>query len=559
MKLFKVIILFCICFNLFSCSKDIKIGESLKYAEYLMQQRPDSALLILKELNPEVISSKRCLAKYSLLLSQAKDKNYIDEVSDSLISIAVSYYDKTDEYYNIFRSYYYLGRVQYNSGNMAKALLSYSLAEQFVDKIDDYYAVGLLYAQMGIIYKRVYDFDRSLDAFLKSYFFYNKSNKEILQMYSLINIGQVYYDMKNYHEAERYIEKAMFMAENNNEYAIVKSCVKNLLPLYEDQGKILSMKKLISKIDESRSEDLIILQSKAYVSLFEDELQSKKYIARAWNYAKTTSDTLILYNKEYKIYKEIGDNYNALLSLEKLFRKQDQIIRHQLQQPLYVIQKDYFQSQSDYNELKLEHNKKILIFVACFSILLLILLYVYIKYKIILKNKQINDYIEKVYNLENVLLVKNNDCKEKNDEILSMHVHINNLFIKQFNLIDKLCITYYETHGINRDKEAIYLQVKKEIDMLRDSKSYYMQIENIVNQYKYNVIKLIRIDFPSTKESDIRLLCFMYAGFSAKAISVFTDDSVGNIYMKKSRLKSKILNSNSLNKDMFISLLSYQE
>lgn len=41
-------------------------------------------------------------------------------------------------------------------------------------------------------------------------------------------------------------------------------------------------------------------------------------------------------------------------------------------------------------------------------------------------------------------------------------------------------------------------------------------------------------------EMDYRLLCYLFAGFSAKAISVFTGDSTANIYMKKGRIKGKI-------------------
>ena len=65
-------------------------------------------------------------------------------------------------------------------------------------------------------------------------------------------------------------------------------------------------------------------------------------------------------------------------------------------------------------------------------------------------------------------------------------------------------------------------------------------------------MQVTRDTLPQLSEMDFRLLCFIYSGFSAKAISVFTGDSVGNIYMKKSRLKTRIMQSESPNKEFIL-------
>jgi hypothetical protein len=54
---------------------------------------------------------------------------------------------------------------------------------------------------------------------------------------------------------------------------------------------------------------------------------------------------------------------------------------------------------------------------------------------------------------------------------------------------------------------------------------------------------------------DFRLVCYCIAGFSAKAISVFTGNSTGNIYMKKSRLKAKINASDIAQKEIITKAL----
>ena len=156
--------------------------------------------------------------------------------------------------------------------------------------------------------------------------------------------------------------------------------------------------------------------------------------------------------------------------------------------------------------------------------------------------------MDEIHDLENSLFVKETTVNNMTEQI-------KNLFTQQFTLIDKLSNTYYETHGAQKDKEAIYLQVKKEIGKLQSNKKSIQQLEDIVNQYKDNVMQIIRSEMQTFSDMDLRLLCFLYAGFSAKAISVFTNDSIGNIYMRKSRLKTKISQSNAKDKELLLHYL----
>ena len=65
----------------------------LHEAERLMQEHPDSALTILDSITPEELFSDRVRADYALRLTQARDKNFMFETNDSLISTAVTYFD----------------------------------------------------------------------------------------------------------------------------------------------------------------------------------------------------------------------------------------------------------------------------------------------------------------------------------------------------------------------------------------------------------------------------------------------------------------------------------
>ena len=64
----------------------------LDLAESLLEQRPDSSLVILQSIRRNELFTEEQQAHYALLKSAAYDKNYIDVASDSLTHTAVDYY-----------------------------------------------------------------------------------------------------------------------------------------------------------------------------------------------------------------------------------------------------------------------------------------------------------------------------------------------------------------------------------------------------------------------------------------------------------------------------------
>ena len=90
MKNISLFLAILLCLQLGSCRQSTDTASVLVEAETLMDERPDSALTLLKSIpSPEQLTGL-AQARYSLLYSQALDKNYIDTANDSLIQIAVN-------------------------------------------------------------------------------------------------------------------------------------------------------------------------------------------------------------------------------------------------------------------------------------------------------------------------------------------------------------------------------------------------------------------------------------------------------------------------------------
>lgn len=114
-------------FSLYGCNVEMsqKVNETLYQAENCMEEFPDSALSLLQHIShPEDLKGK-AQADYALFYSQACDKNRISITNDSLIRIAVRYYEDKDEDLNAAKSYFYLGCVYRNANQDAMAIEAY--------------------------------------------------------------------------------------------------------------------------------------------------------------------------------------------------------------------------------------------------------------------------------------------------------------------------------------------------------------------------------------------------------------------------------------------------
>lgn len=143
-------ILFAFCF--FSCQRHSDNWEKICDIENYIEARPDSALTVLETIDVEKLSSDEERAKYSLYMSMALDKNYIDKTDFEVLQPAIDYYEDHGSATDKLRTFYYQGRVYYNRGEIEDAMecliKSINLGETSSDlrtKARNYTVQGTLY------------------------------------------------------------------------------------------------------------------------------------------------------------------------------------------------------------------------------------------------------------------------------------------------------------------------------------------------------------------------------------------------------------------------------
>ena len=134
------------------------------------------------------------------------------------------------------------------------------------------------------------------------------------------------------------------------------------------------------------------------------------------------------------------------------------------------------------------------------SLLILIICFIIISFKRKIENKnhEIERYIDQVAGLKNDIdkrvaeaAVMISDIDRKDSDIRSMEESIAELFSKQYKFLDKMCSVYYETHGCGKDKDAIYKQVKIEIERFSTDKRFLRELEGILNLHLLLSCKLL--------------------------------------------------------------------
>ena len=545
----KLIVILILTLTAISCGKIKDAHNTLNDIETFINERPDSALTILDSFDTSLLENKSVWAHHSLLHAQAKDKCYIDETNDSLMTQVVNYYEGKRDKEKLFKAYYYLGRIQYNAGNYTESMLSYTKAEQLIDKVNDDFFKGLLYAQLGMLHQKYYDYQKSMQAYETAYGYYRLANRITHQYYIQLNIGLLCQETKDYSTSEELLTEVMHWAYENKYFHLCQEALEFLITMYDETKQYDKSSGLInSKYSQECSTSLPLIQTKAYEKARLKDSYSLEIINKADLLLEYTADSISNYYYRYQILKHLGQYADALSNYEQMIHLQDKSTLSALQHPLLTTKNSFLEVENKYMQLKVRMHKTQKYFAILILCAVVCYITIYFRSKIKEKNTEMLGYIEVATDLEKTLMEKYQEIENISNklgiidsELKTSEGYISEIFYKQYELLNKLTSTYYETHVCNKDMEAIYKQVSLEIERLSSDKKSIHQLENFVNRYKGNIMTTIRTHLPGLNDMDYRLLCYLCAGFSAKAISIFTGDSTNNIYVKKSRIKDIIV------------------
>lgn len=546
----KIILKILIIFSFTGCYNREQ-NSLLNEAEALLQNKPDSALSILQQFTPGSQQAEQ--AKYALLYSAALDQNHIKTTSDSLIRKAWNYYKyHPKDLRNQCTTLYYWGRIKLRANDKAGALRLFLEIEKKLKDTNEPYYKGLLYSQIGEVYYAQMNYNRAYHYFRESRNNFRQSENLREEAEATLDMAAATYHSKDVEKAIRLYSSALDLADEQRSDKLAKSSLTNLASLYVISGKKQIPHDLLLRIELSARKDTLY----GYHTLVDVQLL-KNHMDSARHYLKLaethTTDIRAMANLYYTAYRIEAQSKNFEKATENIHRYiylTDSLTRSNMQFSAGMVEREYFQEQSAFAEYRMKNRTILEISSIIIVILLSGIAWYIIRQRMRLQHERTDRYL---------LLVEeaNSEYKaltERMEGQRNTENHLKGLIASRFDIIDKLGKTYYERENTSSQQAAIFQEVKQIITDFSENGEMLQELELIVNTCHDNAMQKLRNDFPAMKETDIRLLCYIFVGFSPQVISLFMKDTVANVYARKSRLKSRIKSAETANKDLFLSL-----
>jgi len=157
-----------------------------------MPQHPDSALMLLEQIENKENLSRKDKAHYYLLLTEAQDKTFVKYETDSLITIATDYYEETDDLERKAKAWFYKGRINQNLNHPLKAQECLLNALQNEEQIEDHALLGRINNGIGMLYTQQDVYERALPYQQKAVMHFKAIADSIGQVYALRDLGRIY-------------------------------------------------------------------------------------------------------------------------------------------------------------------------------------------------------------------------------------------------------------------------------------------------------------------------------------------------------------------------------
>lgn len=542
-----------ICGLIISCV-DERASTAFDKAESYMEIYPDSALLLLNQIpHPERLHGKQ-QADYALLLTQARDKNYLDSLqSDSLIKIAVDYYRGSEDRVRAGKAFLYYGKVMALQGKGEMAMQAFLDAQNNFEKTKEYKMLALVQQYMGSLNDDREMYDLALDNYRKSIDYSMITGDTLKMVYSYRNIAWIY-EIKQNSDSAIWYAKAGISLLKQDSLAPVFSSLSHFLGEQAKRKRNYSeaITYFVRAIEHERIPALVC----SYNMSMGDACLQMGHLEEAEKIFKS-----ILLSKD--IYMQSG-GYNYLYQLEKqranyilalsYKEKSDSLLaisqKMDMQSEILNLQSKYETDKLMMENRLLTQEKKMHIYIwASISMLLIalgVLSYWGIRkqyrtiYKKRLKARMKREL--KTYQL-NELVIAQYICQIeelKQKEVLSVE-HTKERIGK---LNQKIQILLAENKEIreNSGVSAPYIlgQLKKGLllveNMTRQEKQSIFEYMDLLSG---NFVANLRKSY-NLNENNLILAVLIKLSFTTAELVIVFDCEENSIYRKKQRLKEKL-------------------
>ncbi len=576
--------------------------SELTQAESVMYEHPDSSLHILQEMQVPASSDKLQKATWALLLTQAKYKNYVEELADStLINIAYDYFMKQDNPRRKAMVLYYKGVLYGKADKMNEEQESYLKAIEEVKKTKDYQLAHLIYSNIGNIYLYNSLHEYALQMFKQSLHYARLSENKNYVCSAYYYLGKLYSVLFDFDNSIKYYKEAIQTADTLHNYNVLINGMNEIAGVYTETKdyqsalsyakKALRLKEIIELPTKKGLEQSFLVIGNIYRHI--NKIDSSYYYLNKALSATRIETICATYQALYYISRE-EKNYERMNQYcDSMMIYQDSIWKLNKSKEFMDMQEKYNQQKilNEKNQLQIENYsiiRNVLITLAVIFFMIAILIYIYQrklirKERIIQKNEeeiQLNtlkiqeneriisrnqsrmeelveqmdankDAQEQLEEQKNVLseIRCQNEALQQENKTLQQHIdkYASSLNEKAKEL-DKLVLLGQENQRLHDREKFLCNQLIKKTDILYrlKVKPQYMEdeqweeIKEMMNLLFDNYIVRLSTLVPSLTESDLQICCFIKLGITNSGIADLLAIAPTSVSKRKLRLKERI-------------------
>lgn len=499
------------------------VMSSLSQAEKIMESRPDSAMAILQHIpTPETLHGK-AQADYSLLMTQAMDKNYINFTSDSLIKFAVGYYGgHTEDLVAKGKSFYYYGRVMESLDKVEDAMTFYLKAKDVLQSSDQFKLLGLVTEKIGDLNRRQKLLDAALNDYKESFDFYASIPDSLCMLYAYRNLGRGFLYKNQIDSAYYYYDKALYIL-NLKKYSAVGSILLELGVIHRSEKDYVGAEQyFLSFIEKEKDPEKLFSGYLALgnLYLYMDRLKdAERYLLLCLG-----SSNLVIKRDAceclYDLEKELN-NFKGAIGYKDIADSLRIITQDiDIQNSIATLQSRYNSEKWQRESLQSSIEKKNILLISSFVSFIAIMVIIYIYYKYRTNQKLVKDINERI---------RKNDPESEADDLYAIYMQALHILI------------------MLRGKNIENTSGKK---LLLDAD--WDKLFHLSNAIHGDFITRIKNDFPTLTKHDIEICCLLRFGIEHEVLGSIFLTETDSVTKAKRRMKKRLNLSASDDLDVFL-------
>ncbi len=252
------------------------------------------------------------------------------------------------------------------------------------------------------------------------------------------------------------------------------------------------------------------------------------------------------YRISYSVLANQGKYEEAYKELEAYKNQQDSVIN-------MIIHSNVMESLSQYEtnrknlELADSHIKHLVTILILITIILVCVVMVWLLRERLRKNEIAKLKAENNLKSTGMHLAQEMNKKQALIDCLS------NVARERYESVNEAFDSYFRKQDSGNVKKITDAQIKKIVKEFNDD-IFLQDVGKIVDKYVNGIFSSFKEDFPNLNEDSLRLFLYFCIGLTNHSVSIILDQGIDVIYNRKSRLKTKVRESDSLRKADYLKM-----